>query len=177
MNDTYAVKTFKKFCKYSLQQNNISIEKYYGINNKNIKIILDKPYTLMKVNNILTEIQKLVIYYYEDNNAWVLKKKVSKYSLLDIKKYANSYVKLIIHIYYKDYPFYPPEFKIYDIVNTINKRQDNILKIKIGHIINSYNIFNHGRDWSPIMSIGPDLLCFITSYLELIEYFKTHNII
>tara|TARA_Y100000389_G_scaffold171572_1_gene179313 strand:- start:2565 stop:3095 length:531 start_codon:yes stop_codon:yes gene_type:complete len=176
MNDSSSVRRFKEFNE-RLIKSNVSIEKYYGIDDKNIKIILDKPYTLMKVNNHVTEVQKLVIYYYEDNNAWVLNKKISKYPLLDIKKYAVSYIKLTIHIYYKDYPFNPPEFKIYDIINTINKHQDNILKIKIGHIINNYNIYNHGDDWSPIMSIGPDLLCFLISYLELIEYFKTHNII
>lgn len=176
MNESSSVKKFKEFNK-RLINSNVSIEKYYGIDDKNIKIILDKPFTLMKINNMLTEVQKLVIYYYQDNNSWVLNKKVSKYSLLDIKKYANSYVKLTIHIYYKDYPFYPPEFKIYDVVNSINKRQDNILKIKIGNIVNNYNILNHGKDWSPIMSIEPDLLSFMISYLELLEYFKSHNII
>ena len=176
MQDTYAVKTFKNFCKYSLQ-NNISIEKYYGIDDKNIKIILNNPYTLMKINNITTEIQELVIYYYHDDNSWILNKKISKYPLLNIKKYSSSYIKLIIHIYYKDYPFNPPEFKIYDIVNTINKRQDNILKIKIGHIVNEYNIVNHGQDWSPAMIIEYDLLYFITLYMELLEYFKSDNII
>ena len=176
MNKSSSVKRFKEFNK-KLKISNFSIEKYYGIHDKNIKIILDKPYTLMKVNNHLTEVQKLVIYYYEDNNSWVLKKKISKYPLLSVKKYSSSYIKLIIHIYYKNYPFNPPEFKIYDIINTINKHQDNILKVKIGHIVNNYNILNHGVDWSPIMSIGPDLLSFMSLYLDLVEYFKNHNII
>ena len=98
---------------------------------------------------------------------FLLKKKINKYVLKDVEKFATEEILINFFVEYPhDFPFSPPKWLIL-------KYNDNILNENISkyyeYIIKQHNE-SYELSWCPAISLRVDLLDIIEKFLKSIKY-------
>jgi hypothetical protein len=148
----------KRYERFQNKIANSSINKYFGINDTNINI------TVNKKNN--EEILYLNIFYLKHQEK--INFKIIPNELNDlIHSYLNEYVTIQTDILFpSDYPFIPPIWSLLKVSSNFDFKD-------LLHNISEYAVTCHNnqttRDWSPATDIEKDILDFIRK-INTFEY-------
>ena len=146
----------------------------FGLQDPHIKIYLGEG---KRINNDTRAIrQELILGYTYDNNYWVFNGNGAR-SQSRLCSYITNYIslfsehKLVIKIfidYPANYPFIPPQYKLYSVFNSLNNKT-TLCKKLIYKMIQEFNNLDHGCGWSPATDINNDILSLLVSYINLIS--------
>ena len=158
MSEKRILKMYKELLKHEKESG--SLEKYYNIKDKRLKI---KIYMIDHFNF------QFNIKFTRIPQTNTLRKKISKYILMDIAKYAEETINISIVVKFPhDYPFKPPHWSILEY-------NDNILIEDISkyydYIIETHNeIYFAEEQWSPAIDFNRDFLDILVKILTGIKY-------
>ena len=158
MSEKRIMKMYKQLLIYEKDYG--SLEKYYNIKDKRLKI------KIYMIDNFKFQFN---ISFKRIPQTNILRNKINKYLLTDISKYAEENINISIIVKFPHYyPFEPPYWSILEY-------NDNILNENISkyyhYIIDSHNeVYFTYKQWTPSIDFNRDFLDVLVKILIGVKY-------
>ena len=158
MTERYIQKMYRELL--NIRTNFGSLENFYNISDKRLKIIFFRTSTYSIQFNISFE---------RCPTSVILSKKINNYVLKEVEQYAKEKINISVIVTYPEYyPFSPPTWCLFNY-------SDNILEEDIStyykFIIDTHNdIYFSQKQWSPAIQLRTDFLNILMKIIMGIKY-------